>query len=129
MVWNVATRTELAAVPAHEGSVRAVAFSPDGKIFASAGRDGQAMLWDTQTMDLRAILQGHRGYIYSLAFCARRQNPGKLMHRFHRKALERGRIACASGRSGAARKVTGSCIPPSVSAWFVAAVSLAMRHS
>jgi RNA polymerase sigma factor (sigma-70 family) len=68
LVWNVDTRMELAALPAHEGSVRAVAFSPDGKIFASAGRDGLVKVWNTQTRKLRAVLQGHGGYIYSLAF-------------------------------------------------------------
>jgi RNA polymerase sigma factor (sigma-70 family) len=68
MLWDVATRLELAALPAHEGSARAVAFSPDGNFFASAGRDGLVKLWDTQTRKVRVILQGHRGYIYSLAF-------------------------------------------------------------
>ena len=68
MLWDVASRLELAALPAHEGSARAVAFSPDSRILASAGRDGLVKLWDTQTRTLLAVLQGHHGYIYSLAF-------------------------------------------------------------
>ena len=61
-------RVHVVALPAQEGSARAVAFSPDSKILASAGRDGLVKRWDAQTRTLVAILEGHHGYIYSLAF-------------------------------------------------------------
>jgi len=31
--------------PGHRGAVRALALAPDGKIFASAGDDGQILIW------------------------------------------------------------------------------------
>jgi RNA polymerase sigma factor (sigma-70 family) len=68
ILWDVATWREQATLPAHEGSARTVAFSPDGKILASGGQDGLIKLWDAQTSKVRAILQGHQGYVYSVAF-------------------------------------------------------------
>jgi WD40 repeat protein len=37
----------------------AVAFSPDGKQLASAGADGQALLWDVETGEILLALQVH----------------------------------------------------------------------
>ncbi|ONH60153.1 serine/threonine protein kinase [Frankia sp. CcI49] len=56
----------------HEKPVHAVAFSPRGKILASAGADQRIQLWDlTAPVSPRPLggpLQGHDGTVLSLAF-------------------------------------------------------------
>ena len=56
---------------AHAGGARAVAYGPDGKIFATAGSDGTIQLWDaTSRAQLGAPLQGHVGVVNAIAFSA-----------------------------------------------------------
>lgn len=53
---------------AHLGTVRAVAFSGDGRWLASGGRDRSVRIWDANAGDLREVLRGHTGPVTSLAF-------------------------------------------------------------
>src|SRR5262245_7383656 len=48
--------------------LRAVAFSPDGKVLASGGMDRNIYLWDTQTWQARGPLEGHTGEVFALDF-------------------------------------------------------------
>src|SRR5437899_2173399 len=57
----------------HPGRVAAIAFSPDGKLLASAdgyegSQDNTIRLWDVTTGDERRCLTGHQGGIYCVAF-------------------------------------------------------------
>jgi WD40 repeat protein len=43
----------------HEDIVWDLAFSPDGALLASAGRNGEARIWDVETGEATAVLTGH----------------------------------------------------------------------
>lgn len=45
-----------------------LAWSPDGKLFATSTTDGQIKLWDLNSPQELFILTGHEGHIYNLAF-------------------------------------------------------------
>jgi len=52
----------------HSDGLRAVAFSPDGKVLASGGMDKNIFLWDTQAWQPRGPLEGHAGEVFALDF-------------------------------------------------------------
>jgi WD40 repeat protein len=52
----------------HFPEVRAVAFSPDGQLVASASWDRTVRLWEAATGTCRSTLEGHSDYVRAVAF-------------------------------------------------------------
>jgi WD40 repeat protein len=65
-VWDADTGREILTLKGHTGLVRRVAFSPDGRLLASAG--GAVKVWDAATGQETLTLQGHAGGVSSVAF-------------------------------------------------------------
>jgi WD40 repeat protein/serine/threonine protein kinase len=60
-VWDAESGKELLSLEGHDRAVTSVAFSPDGKLLATASLDNTVKVWDAQTgKELRA-LKGHTG--------------------------------------------------------------------
>jgi WD40 repeat protein len=67
-LWDTAHRRRLASLPGHDTWLRAMAVSPDGKLFATGGDDKQLMLWDATTRRPIATLGGHSDTIREIVF-------------------------------------------------------------
>ncbi len=52
----------------HQGAVSAVAFSPDGRLLASASRDQTLKVWDTASGQERLTLRGHNDVVSDVVF-------------------------------------------------------------
>jgi len=79
----------------HTSSILGVAFSPDGRMLATAGEDRVARLWDPATGDCLRTITGHESDVFSVAF-----SPD-------------GRMLATAGRDQAARlwdPATGDCL-------------------
>jgi WD40 repeat protein/tRNA A-37 threonylcarbamoyl transferase component Bud32 len=67
-IWNVSTGKPVRTVGQRFGAVDSIAFSPDGRRFATAGIDDKARIWDARSGRLLATALGHTGWIDSVAF-------------------------------------------------------------
>lgn len=52
----------------HEGQVQNIRFSPNGKIIAGGGSDGQIILWETSTGRVLRKMKGHAKTVYEVTF-------------------------------------------------------------
>jgi len=59
---------EYRALEGHNGAVRCVTFSPDGKKLISASHDNSLRVWDYASGKLMKILRGHAGWVRSCDF-------------------------------------------------------------
>src|SRR5687767_3071212 len=65
-----AVATSLMHVPIFNFAVHNVAFSPDGKTLATGDGHGIVRLWDVESGSLRAIVQAHTNWAFSVAWSA-----------------------------------------------------------
>jgi WD40 repeat protein len=66
-LWETATKKEIHKLPGHQGTVLAVAFSPDGKLLASAGNDRAVRIWEVTNGKALATFK-EQGPVHSIAF-------------------------------------------------------------
>ncbi|HMJ64931.1 MAG TPA: WD40 repeat domain-containing protein, partial [Candidatus Binatia bacterium] len=72
-IWDATTGKEIgqmpeASEPEHTGVISSIAFSPDGKLLATASMDHSIRLWDFASRKRIAALHGHLSEVWSLAF-------------------------------------------------------------
>jgi WD40 repeat protein len=67
-LWDLPTEQVRSTLRGHENLMEWVAFSPDGKLLATASWDKTAKLWDAATGQELATLTGHTDVIYHGAF-------------------------------------------------------------
>ena len=67
-VWDASTGKEVLALEGHDGVVRSLAVSPDGKWIVSGSEDKTIRLWDASTGEEMRSLLGHAAPVISVAF-------------------------------------------------------------
>jgi WD40 repeat protein len=66
-LWDIKSGECLRIFPQNSHLIRAVAFSPDGRLLANMSHQ-RVGLWDVNTGECFKTLQGHTSQIYAIAF-------------------------------------------------------------
>ncbi|MBX5450248.1 helix-turn-helix domain-containing protein [Thermogemmatispora sp.] len=67
-LWDISSGTCVRTLTGHSRPVRALAFSPDGRLLVSGAEDSQVLLWDIESEEPPQSLQGHHGRVRCVAF-------------------------------------------------------------
>lgn len=82
-IWSLATGRQIAALPGHQNEIRFIAFSPNGRMVATGSDDSTVRIWEAAPPNTRlpfwqvgytqgprqvAVLRGHEGQVYSVAY-------------------------------------------------------------
>ena len=69
-LWDATTGAWKHTLEGHSCSVKAVAFSPDSKVLASASDDNYntVRLWDATTGAWKQTLEGHNSWVCAVSF-------------------------------------------------------------
>ncbi|MGB6199948.1 MAG: WD40 repeat domain-containing protein [Candidatus Acidiferrales bacterium] len=67
-VWDATTTNQLQTLPRQDNWTSSVAFSPDGKILATANWDAKVTLWDVASWKVLRTLSGQTDTITAVAF-------------------------------------------------------------
>lgn len=66
--FDVSNGKQLKEIRGHRAKVTGIAFSPNGKLFATASLDRDCKIWDASTNKEQKTLIGHSDYVYSIVF-------------------------------------------------------------
>ena len=69
-LWDTKTGRHLGSLEGHQGYVRALVFSRNGRLLVSAGRDQTVRVWDVANRRLLKTLRGHEGVVTDVAVLA-----------------------------------------------------------
>jgi len=67
-ILETATGQAVQRLRGHPGEVHYLAYAPNGKTLATAGKDPVVLLWNPETGTVRSRLSGHQGAVVHLAF-------------------------------------------------------------